>query len=270
MKKLRLAALVLFCSPVAIFAPVQGQAQIFDALQYIDAIENEGWYANVGLGGRYQTGNTNTLSVGGSAMAGWRWEKIVLFATAKGEFAQASGSTYKRNIMEHLRYRYLLSDLWSYEIFLQHEYDSFRRIAIRGLGGLGPRFTLPTRDRVHLSLGVAYMAEYLEIAEDSTTTDGGTSEWAHRISSYLNLDIDLIDRLTWATIAYYQPRVTQFTDFRSSVRSGLDIEITKWWSVELFFALAYDSTPAEEVESLDIDSGLKMKFAFQSRPKDSN
>lgn len=78
-----------------------------------------------------------------------------LFLSAKATYGLDQGSAYINNTFKHLRYRYRLGPWLSPETFVQHEYDEFRRLSVRMLYGVGPRFEVPMPEGLELAFGSA-------------------------------------------------------------------------------------------------------------------
>ena len=83
-----------------------------------------------------------------------------------------------------------------------------------------------------------------------------------RLSSYLQLDFDITQRIQFLTTTYIQPNIQQFADFKLSTESQLNFEITKNLSITNTLEVIYDTYPPYGVKefSYRLKNGIKFNF----------
>ena len=83
-----------------------------------------------------------------------------------------------------------------------------------------------------------------------------------RLSSYLQLDFDISERIQFLTTTYLQPNMEQFSDFKLSTESQLNFQIAKNFSFTNTVEAIYDSYPVTGLKELfcSFKNGVKYKF----------
>jgi hypothetical protein len=152
------------------------------------------------------------------------------------------------------------------ELFAQLEFNEFLLLRQRRLLGAGVRYGLVSapapadsgfRGQAHL--GVGAMHEHEELDLDG---DGDEEASVIRATSYLNLRMDLDDRVAVHAVAYYQPRVDDAEDYRLLGQAGLTVMLHRNLSLETAVKGRYDSQPPADLESYDVEAvnGLRITF----------
>src|SRR5690606_19726059 len=157
------------------------------------------------------------------------------------------------------RYRYRLESWLSGESFVQHEYDEFRRLQLRALFGLGPRFDLPLPPGNTVAVGTAWMLEYERISDDGLP-DAGDEQLNHRWSSYIAAGATLTEGISILHTTYWQPKFDDFADYRFLSETSAVLDVKEWLAVQFSFVAAYDSRPPADVEELDTNLGTALIF----------
>ena len=148
-------------------------------------------------------------------------------------------------------------DTWALEAFTQAEFDEFRRLAIRALGGGGVRWRIAGRQAA--ALGLAGMGEYEKLRGEP---DGIGGDATLRLSSYLTVGTELAPGWRLSSTTYLQPRVVEPNDLRVSSRATLEVRPGERLAMRLGAAVVHDSNPAEAVEKTDLTlrTGLSAEF----------
>lgn len=222
-------------------------AQIAHAQVNVEVLRNE--LKKSGFGAKLDTsldtylGNTEGSSAGLSALVGVASEPHMAYLNASGNYSHLGGDTQVANAFVHARYNLHLAEfLWG-ELFGQLESDRFRRIELRELAGIGPRFALLDTERVGVYYGAAYMLEHTQLHPDTVPIRPAT---VHRFSNYASIGISSDDeRIEFSQTLYYQPRFDAFGDYRLLSISGLDIKITDLVTTGILATFRFeDPTPA--------------------------
>jgi hypothetical protein len=167
-----------------------------------------GWSGQVTGGVDWQTGNAPLVRLSGAAAALWHRRCWLALALVRGEYARARGLELSRRTFEHLRLRRDVGRRVLWEAFVQHEYDAFRRLAVRAVAGSGPAVRLADRGRLRVTTGLAYLLEYERFSALAGAADSGDAHVRHRASSYLTGSLIVGDQLTATQTAHVQPRLT--------------------------------------------------------------
>ncbi len=246
----------------------RAEAQIVNVQSLVGAKTPEGFSGQVDASADWRTGNTQFLILSGAATVRYKHQRDLVFAIVKGDYGRtgigASANTFIKKTFEHIRYRHTFTDWLVGEAFVQNEADLFRRLSVRALGGLGPRFLIVTTTQFQLAAGVAYMFEYDKI-NDTTgpgITDAGASFKEHRASAYLVGNVALNDKLVLGETVYFQPKLTDPSDLRLLSEFSLVSKISTHLAAKTAFVVAYDSTPPDTIKKLDtsLQAGITVAF----------
>lgn len=158
--------------------------------------------------------------------------------------SQIDGNKYLNDGFQHFRYNYdLIGNAVIAEAFVQHQYNTIKKLEKRFLFGAGPRFKLADTDTFRLFVGPLSMFEYELLDNDSITRK-------YRMSFYVSLSYSFNELLNFNHISYYQPNYNDFSDFRLSGESSLNIKVTDKLALKVSFNIAYDATPPPGVNDL--------------------
>lgn len=238
----------------------EAEAQIVNVLP-LARKPGEGVSGSVDFKVDWRTGNTELVQLGGTARLAWLTGRHLLLLALSGELGVKSDDRFLAHTFEHLRYRVGVVGPLSMEVFAQHEYDEFRRLTLRAVGGAGPRVEAVSWEGGFLAFGTAYMAEYEELGE-ATASDSGAKRLNHRWSSYVSLEAALDDTVTLSQTAYVQPRLDGFADLRVLDETALTVSVAEWVVISTSFRLTYDANPPEGVQSLDTALGTSLGVSF--------
>lgn len=242
-------------------------AQIINVQPSLVVVEDNGLSGEVGAEGSWKTGTSEFLRVSGNLATRYRHDRHHLYLMASGRYFSAGNDSFDKQIAEHARYRFDITEWLSPEIYAQHEYNEFRRLIVRLLGGVGPRFTPFTSDIFYIALGTSYMIEYeqLDDAKDDAgipLIDASESELNHRWSNYVSWNLVIEKRLQFSNTNYYQPRFDDFKDFRVLSEISFAVQIVGTLSLKISSSIAYDSRPALTVKHLETLLGFGLGLTF--------
>jgi hypothetical protein len=249
-----------------IAAPRAAHAQIVNVQNLVGQDLPEGFSGAVDATADWRTGNVELLIVSGAATVRYKRSDHLIFGIVRGSYGRVGEEDEREQIIgntfEHLRYRWKWTDRVTAEIFVQHEFDEFRRLQFRALAGLGPRFTLVSQKELGLVVGVAYLYEREQLDDKEGTTDAGAEASAHRLSSYVLFTSALNEVVTFAETGYFQPDLTDPGDFRFLSETQLLVKLNDWLTFRTAFVFAHDASPPETVEKTDtsMQTGLSVKF----------
>jgi len=245
---------------VAAFAGValagaRAEAQIVNVQPLIGGdVEKQGLSLTFEGAADLRRGNTDLTSLSGSAVGQYRAGRHLVFLLARGDFGENADVPFMNKDLEHARYRIDFLGPLSWEAFVQHDRDEFRRLALRALVGTGPRIHLVRWKIFEAALGTAYMLEHERLG-GGDQPDAGETTLAHRLSSYVVLSTSASENLQLSTTMYLQPRLDRLRDVRVLNESSLLSKATKHLALKLALTSAFDAEPPAGVRSLD--SALK-------------
>lgn len=196
-------------------------------------------------------GNTRFASISVNAIASYRTGKHLFFVMGRGDYGRRFGEVYLDRELEHARYRYTIRGPWEFETFVQHDRDSFRRLALRALGGVGPRVHIVRDYGIDVALGTSAMLEYERVG-GGDHPDAGEESVVGRSSSYLLFTSRVLDKMTLGNAIYLQPRFDLPSDLRILSETSMLVAANQRLSFKLSLTSAYDTRPAALVQPLDV------------------
>ena len=255
-----------------------------------------------GLSGKVQLsfglkqGNVNLLNAGLNGNIAYERSRHLAFAFVDSQFSAQSiareggtisdvgdrDSRFKNRHVGHLRYNVRIVRWLIFEAFTQVETDEFLLVNSRFLVGTGPRFVLWKNEDFAAFFGSAYMPEREALAGDSFISQPGgqgTTNWWHRWSNYLSIELTIPDRVTLRDVVYVQPRFDQFSDVRLLNQAELEVKLGTRLGLKLIASITHDSRPptycggqpegggdcpaANIVRLQGTDVGLQNAFTFE-------
>ena len=229
--------------------------------------DHNGMAVNLKASIETKTGNTESRALKGDLTARFRSFKHHLLFLNTGVYNSTGGVTNDKVWIEHLRYRYDLTEKIGNELYVQHEYNAFRRLKARALTGFGMRFMLCLKKNMTLSFSPSYMVEYEKVDSDKDEAgdilpDAGKKETNHRLSNNLVLNLLVNNNFQIAYTMYFQPRISDFKDFRILSEFSIVVPLTEKFDIEISTSIAYDKHPPFQVKNLDtnFNSGLGLNF----------
>lgn len=195
---------------------------------------------------------TNNLSLQ------YKRNKNTLLFLNSFDMSLANEEILEQNAVFHLRYNYKINEWLTHEMLVQYQVNAPLRIQNRILAGLGPRFDLMKKEKSSLYYGLIFLYEYDDEGENDIMHQNG------RVSTYLSYNIKAGERLSFSTVAYYQPRIDYWEDYRASVQGQLRLKIIKNLSFNSLFTMAYDAFPVidEDIPNSTVKwtNGISIEF----------
>lgn len=232
------------------------QAQIVNTLGGWSEKES-GWSGRIGLTGDLSGGNTDVKSVAAAARVQWQQEKNLVRLLGSFKMENAEGARVKEESMGHLRIiRHLKTRIAPFA-FSQLQRNPFKRLETRWLLGAGAEFDISPQETWTLTVGASPMLE-LEKIQDSP----GEGETRGRFSSFLRVAVPLRSEASFHAIGFYQPRLAEPTDFRSSLIASLELPIVGPLNFLTLGSWEHDDLPPEGVEpdDWDLNFGLTLNL----------
>ncbi|MCP4447304.1 MAG: DUF481 domain-containing protein [Myxococcales bacterium] len=238
----------------------EANAGIYNMQSILATEADEGISGAISGSANWRRGNVDYLFLSATPLARYRVGNHLIIGMMRGDHKTSGGATIISNTLEHLRYRYTISDALLGEVFAQHEFNDVKRLNLRALVGAGPKATLVNGSSYALDVGVSYMLEYQRLQDDEFA-DAGNTDVQHRNSTYVTGHYQADDRVQLAESVYVQPRLTDASDIRLLSETQLTFKMTKRLSFTSSLTIAYDSRPPDAVKRLD--TALSSSISFE-------
>jgi hypothetical protein len=225
-------ALMLFASRDAVFS------QIMNIEQERIKTDTTGWEGKAKLSFVYMKNDKELFSGGAYIHLQYKTKKSLFLLLTDYNVTKTSGEDFENAGVEHFRYNYKIKDWLTAEAFTQAQFNKLLKVKFRWLVGAGPRLKLVQTKPFRMYLGALYMFEY------ETLDDTNVYNKDHRLSSYLSFTLKLRDNLSIINTTYYQPKFSNFKDYRISSQTNLKIGITKHFAFEVSYIYYIDKFPA--------------------------
>lgn len=171
------------------------------------------------------------------------------------DYPNAPDEPFENSGLQHFRYNYKITDRFVWEAFLQGQYNDAMGIDWRFLAGTGPRYKIVGKDKFRLYAAAAYMYEKEQDNDDTPVQNN------HRMSDYISFTLRFGNSSLVST-TYYQPLITDFSDYHIASNFELQISIKKNFYFTTSYSLIYDTNPPAGVDPTiySLDNGLKLIF----------
>lgn len=240
-------------------AASSAHAQIVNVQGALARTPKPGWSGGLELAADWQTGPVDIVKVGGGASALFHTGPWLALVLARGEYSEGEDVKLAEKTFEHARARRDFDERWLWEAFLQHEYDAFRRLAVRAVAGTGPAFRISTHPRAAVVTGLAYLAELEQRSKLDGAADSGDRAYRHRLSAYVTGSFALSEGVTANQTTYIQPRLDARGDLMLLSETTFSSKLGKHVALINSFVVTYDADPPETV--VELTTSLKIGIA---------
>jgi len=231
-------------------------AQIVNVEGKRNQLDQEGWHGTVDLNFDLTQNTKTVLTLGARTNVQFLKGRHRVLLLADADRDAANGTNLVDRGYNHLRYNFEFGQKrrLAFEAFNQVQYNSVQLIQYRHLIGAGLRFSLYQTDSLKLWMGSLPMFEYEELTTDIV-------ERNVRQSSYLFFFFAR-KKFEFQTINYYQPNLADFSDFRLTTGTTIELGILRWLRYVSTLDLTYDSKPPVEVPNVvfTLKNGIKLEF----------
>jgi len=213
------------------------EAQIVNIEQFRARLDTNRWSFSEQLNLGLLRNTQRLISFNNNLGLQFQQKKFRSILLSNFDFSSNDNNDIERSGFLHLRFENSFTKYWSLEYFGQAQMDVPLKISQRYLLGAGLRAALQKRKKLSFYTGHLVMAEYDEEIET------GIRHQDLRLSSYLNLNWHPSSNFTCLLIAYYQPRLDKFSDYRLSFQGQLAFKIWKSLSFTFNAQYAFDAFP---------------------------
>ena len=221
-----------------------------------------GFSGNIDLSISGKRGNTDKDEYGLDARIQNSSDTTTYFVVASYDYGEVSDVSNTNKTFIHARHVEQFQPDKAWEAFVQAEENEFARLSFRGLIGVGMRFTLAeTAERLGLYLGAGAFWSRETLDQRAGLTDHGTESFA-RANLYLVYKHKLNSQLSLVSTTYYQPRLSETSDFRALEQAGLAVKMTDNLSLKLSLDVAHDSRPPQSIDKTDTSYNTSLSYHF--------
>lgn len=202
--------------------------------------------------------NQNTqqvITLGINVHAQYQHDRSRILAISDLAFIKAAQQDFVNNGYQHLRYSFKLNKRFTWETFVQAQYNLVLKLDRRYLAGTGTRVKLIKSKHFRMYAAALYMYEYQSQNFEQII------QYNHRLSNYVTLSFDF-DKFDFTNTTFYQPLLTNFANYRIASDSNLDINLSNRFHFRVGFNLLYDTNQPPGVPDLvySLKNGISFKF----------
>ncbi len=247
-----------------LFSPVLAHSQVNIERYYRDNTREGFMYTNA-FGFNIASGNTNYLELTDRFRVDYNGECTDYFTILEYNLRTSSGKTSAHKGFVHFRTIHDLDKkaVMMAEGYLQQQFDEFLLLRSRTLLGGGFRFNpvnladsaWKARKKVRLFLGTGVFLEH-----ESYSTRPRQSVSLMRSSSYISLLWDPGKNLSVNMVNYFQPALSDFSNYRYSLNMSMSTPINPRWLFVMSAEFFYRSEPVGGKKPNDLE--IKNTFRF--------
>ncbi len=223
--------------------------------------EKKGLDGEASLGAKFNSGNSDTLSLGLGAKGEYSDEEWLIYMIAAYAYGESNDIQDTNDGLLHLRYVHEIADTaYDYELFAQTEFNEFQDIKSRNLAGANIRrdFASLPFDRFYVGVGLFY--SYME--PDSISETDPVYKRV-KMNTYISFLKKVNDVFSVTYLGYYQPTVDDFSDYRIFQIVQFTTDITEHTALSFDVLHKYNATPYHQIEKTDIRSTINLKYKFK-------
>lgn len=219
--------------------------------------DTKAWMGNINAGVTVIQNVDHVLQVGAGAHLQYKKGKDLWLVLGSYDYGKVAARTYADNSLLHLRYNRKLNDWLRWEVFAQAQNNIVSQVTSRTLLGTGPRFKLVSGKILRV-----YAASLVMLEKETENTDPRIRHQDARSSSYLSFTLTPSPTVELIATTYYQPRLSQFSDYRVTNQSILKVRADKHFSLSVRWNYLHDPFPAGTAPrtSYTFGSGIDVEF----------
>ena len=258
---------IILCAIATLLLSGTAHANIVNLQRDIAQATKDGVSGGINLTGEASTGNT--MLVRGS-LSGDIYHKsgryLGLLALKgsygfKGNAGRFDPAPFDANTFIHLRIKAQVFGPMSVEFFAQHEFDMWRRLELRALGGAGLRVDKRLMDAFSISGGVSIMPTWEKLSTSAVESSSDVL-FELRISTYLFAAWKITDTVNAMATVYWQPLFSDPQDSRIMLDLVVEVDVAKNLALVFEGVLQHDTRPPAGVLNLDTASKIGIRYKF--------
>ena len=211
-------------------------------------------YTNLAFDIAGKGGNSKTEDFEFGIYHSQRQGKHFGFVMATREYATSFNVESANNSFVHLRYNYYFQARDSIELFSQINEDEFRSLDSRKLIGLAYRREVSKQQ----AFGLGVFSEH-----ENYRVEGQRLQFDQtRVNAYWVYAQSISATSTIANTLYYQPNISELSDFRAYNKLSLNTEVTDNLYLSFSLLVEHDSQPVLDVKKTDHSYGAGFAYEF--------
>lgn len=222
-----------------LFISASALSQVLNAESLRKVTDTSGYSGSAGINFALKRNTNDFLTISSNIHLQYKMGNHLVLFKNDVEFQKIEGEKLENNGISHLRYNYRFHPYIGWEVFVQAQYNKVSLIDFRALAGTGPRFKIGNSEKYKFYLGTLVMYEHEELADGITPIQRD-----FRGSAYFSFSLYPTETLSFISTTYYQPKISQFGDYRISSQSSLIISVFKNFAFSTNYMFLYDEFPA--------------------------
>jgi putative salt-induced outer membrane protein YdiY len=246
-----------FIAVLILFSIFDSNAQILNAESLRKVTDTSGFSGSASLDFSLKRNVNDYVGFSSSVHLQYKMNRHLVLLKNDIELQNIEGNKFENAGISHLRYNYRFHKRIAWEVFTQAQYNKVSKIDFRYLLGTGPRFKLTTAEKYKVYLGTHIMYEHEELSDGITPIQRNL-----RGTSYLSFSLYPTQTISLVSTTYYQPRLSDFEDYRISSQTSLLIDLFKNFAFKTTYTFTYDEFPAVGIPNsqYDLVSGIVYSF----------
>ena len=208
-----------------------------------------------------KNGNTQKIKAGLGGRVQWYEENATRFMVVNYEYGESADVKDTNKTFVHLRSIQYQSNTLSWETFTQFEENEFTRLKSRMLLGGGARMNVMQSDDQAIDLGIGLFRSREKLDFAPLTTDTGVTH-NNRMNLYMVFKSTLTSHSRVSSTLYYQPDMSEPSDYRLFEQFALQLDITGNFSFNLSVDITHDSQPAQLIKGTDTTYNTGFEYNF--------
>lgn len=240
-----------------LFISVAGQTQILNAESLRKVTDTSGFSGSASVDFSLKRNVNDFFTLGNDIHIQYKNKNHLALFKNDLNFQKIEGEKFENSYIAHLRYNYRFHPRIAWEGFVQGQYNKVNLIDFRGLIGTGPRFKLTPSEKYKIYLGTLVMYEYEEVADGITPDQKDI-----RGSTYASFSLFPTANISFVSTTYFQPQLSNFSDFRISSQSSLLVGLYQDFSLKTSYTFIYDAFPAVGIPSSQYEFTTGVAYTF--------
>lgn len=195
------------------------------------------WHGDVELNFNYIQNRNTLINIGNKFNLILKRDVNTYLFISEFNFLQSNSKNLDYAAYQHLRFKREIKPWLSGEAFAQSQFNQQIGLNFRGLLGAGPRLRVFYEDSMKLFIGPMWMYEY------ESTTDNDAKNVHNRMSLYLSFLYFKTKNFNFDFVAYYQPDLIDFSNFRFSSEAKVEMLFTNRLAFKFSISQNYNSYP---------------------------
>jgi hypothetical protein len=246
-----LTGVILFLFPLISFSQI---VNIESARMQSDTL---GWMGNAGASFSLIQTTEKIFSANADIHLQYKSPKNLYLIFGSYGYLSATSRKYINNRFFHLRFNHKMGPVLRWEVFTQIQNNLITKIKERFLLGTGPRFKILAIPFIKIYAATLVMYEY----EEELTTPVVTHSVA-RSSSYVSFTMMPSKQVEIISTTFYQPRFSNFSDYRILNEAVLKIKTSKNWSFKMVWNYLFDKFPPDSTPKTNYILSAGFNFEF--------